>query len=296
MFLRVTHAVSRRQEYVADELSRALRPALKPMADGLRTVHGMALAFDAYWRNECAPVLNAGFRPPLVEGFEKFIQADHIAEAIDKHVDEELKTSKANPYNTHPPLKDRIAALAKLPVGEIPANDLPALLAFGKTFPRWKVNWSSLSPDPTPRKNKAHPLERRRRAGLPFAMDVAWQAPTLKRSRGVTPEALPQFTGDLKQFGSRFVDFAGMRPTAANAPGLASGVVGATLSILLISNGATVDTAPGSGISVTVRDITIEPFAILSSLAEGKMTPEAWSQQCAALAIAGQDLGLVAKI
>jgi Zn-dependent protease with chaperone function len=73
MFLRVTHAVSRRQEFVADELAARVIGS-KPLIGGLRTVHTVAPAFNAYWVNECAPILNAGFHPPLTEGFQRFVQ------------------------------------------------------------------------------------------------------------------------------------------------------------------------------------------------------------------------------
>src|SRR5262249_21491460 len=86
-------------------------------------IHGVAPAFNAYWYQECAPVLNAGFRPPLTEGFQRFIQASQIAQAIDNQLAEELKTGKANPYDTHPPLKERIAAVEQLPAGNFASGD-----------------------------------------------------------------------------------------------------------------------------------------------------------------------------
>ena len=130
MFLRITHAVSRRQEFVADELA-ARAVGSQPLIGGLRTVHGVAPAFNAYWFNECAPVLNAGFRPPLTEGFRQFVQSGKVAEAIGKHLDEELKEGKSNPYDTHPPLRERIAAVEKLPPGDVGRDDPAAITLLG---------------------------------------------------------------------------------------------------------------------------------------------------------------------
>ena len=58
LFLRVTHAVSRRQEFIADEVA-ANAAGAGAMASALRKVHGAAVAFQRYWRAEVSPVLNS---------------------------------------------------------------------------------------------------------------------------------------------------------------------------------------------------------------------------------------------
>ena len=123
---RYAHAVSRRQEFIADELA-ARTVGAKPPADGLRIVHGTGLAQHSthMWRNSNAQrrCSMRGFRPPLVEGFEKFIQANHIVDAVNKHVDEQLKTGKSNPYDTHPPSsKTCFAAVANFAGGRNPTE------------------------------------------------------------------------------------------------------------------------------------------------------------------------------
>src|SRR5262245_37967839 len=116
MFLRVTHAVSRRQEFIADALA-ARTVGARPLKDGLCRVHKVAPAFDYYWRSECAPVFNAGFLPPLADGFDEFISAGHIADSMHRRLEAQLADGKADPYDTHPPLRERIAAIACLPEG-----------------------------------------------------------------------------------------------------------------------------------------------------------------------------------
>lgn len=133
MFLRITHAVSRRQEFIADALA-ARAVGSKPLIEGLRTVHGVAPAFNAYWHKECAPVLGAGFRPPLADGFAQFLQTGAIADAIKQNLDAELADAKTNPYDTHPPLKERIAAVARLPAGDVPEGE-PAALSLLEDVP-----------------------------------------------------------------------------------------------------------------------------------------------------------------
>ena len=288
MFLRVTHAVSRRQEFTADALAARCIGA-KPLTDGLRAVHGMAPAFDAFWRSECAPVLQAGFRPPLADGFGQFIQAGPIAEAINKHVDEELKNGKANPYDTHPPLKDRIAAVEKFPAGEIPASDPPALCLLEDVPALESELLITIAGPETAQKLK--PV---------LWCDVGAQVhqsqwkklveSNAKALKGITPESLPQLAADLKQFGLQLVDYGGMRPPADKAPGLAAFVTGASLAILLLNNGATAKSSPGNPLTISLGGIAIEPFTILPALASGKITAETWAQQCAQLGITGKEL------
>lgn len=289
MFLRVTHAVSRRQEFIADELA-ARTVGAKPLADGLRAVHGTGLAFNAYWRNTCAPVLQAGFRPPLVEGFEKFIQANQVMEAMNKHVDEQLKTGKTNPYDTHPPLKERIAAVAELPAGEIPANDPPALSLL-ENVPALEGELLATIAGPQAAQ-KLKPVLWSDVASQVYLSGwkqlVKANAAVLK---GITPESLPALAADLKQLGGRFFNGAGQKVNPEQAPGLAAAVIGAALCVLLLRDDTKVDATPGHAVTITRGDVVIEPFNVLQSLGSGKVTAEAWAQQCQQLEIAGKEIG-----
>ena len=125
-FLRVTHAVSRRQEFAADELAaRLIGP--RPLIEGLKLVHGAALAFNAYWSNEVVPVLNRVFHPPMAEGFRRYFASPQIAEAVSASVHRELTEGETDPYDTHPPLRERVAALQSWPEGTMPEHDPPAI-------------------------------------------------------------------------------------------------------------------------------------------------------------------------
>src|SRR2546425_7394449 len=75
LFLRITHAISRRQEYTADALAARAEGA-RPVVHALRVIHGTAGAFDTFWQSEVVPVLSAGFCPALAEGFNQFLSAE----------------------------------------------------------------------------------------------------------------------------------------------------------------------------------------------------------------------------
>ena len=114
LFLRITQAISRQQEYAADALAARVVGA-RPLGEGLKLVHGGALGFELYWQEDVVPAIEAGYRPPLLAGFTRFLAAPRARGIMDRIVAEALKSEKEDPYDTHPPLPDRLAALATLP-------------------------------------------------------------------------------------------------------------------------------------------------------------------------------------
>jgi heat shock protein HtpX len=289
LFLRITHAVSRRQEFVADELA-ARTVGAKPLADGLLCVHKVAPAFAYYWHNECTPVFRAGFLPPLADGFDQFVRAGHIAERMEDYLKEQLAGSNADPYDTHPPLKDRIAALARLPQGSDLVEGLPAV--------------SLLEDLPT--------LERALMAQMAGGDQAANLAPIVwgdvgsqvyvpqwtrlvqlnaTALKGVTSESLDQVAANLRTFGKTLVDLSQDAPDDENAEALANAVVGAALTLLLMRCGGQLNVRPGNEISVKLGEHDVTPFGLLMALKDGRMTAHTWELRCVELGIARAELG-----
>ena len=109
-FLRITHTISRGQEFTADALA-AHTVGTRSLIEGLKLTYGAANAFESYWFDEVAPMLRYGFHPPLAEGFRRYLASPRIAAAISTGLDRELAEGETNLYDTHPPLRARIAAL-----------------------------------------------------------------------------------------------------------------------------------------------------------------------------------------
>ncbi len=124
-FLRITAAISRRQEFAADACAvRSVGRAAHVAA--LERIHAYAPGFDAYWQQEVIPVLQAGRRPPVSEGFRRFI----THESADRAAKEQLaimREEATDPYDSHPSLPERIAAVDGMPDGE--PDDSPAAIA-----------------------------------------------------------------------------------------------------------------------------------------------------------------------
>jgi heat shock protein HtpX len=102
LFLRAINLVSRRQEFRADELA-CLVAGSQPLIEGLRAIHGAAMAWPLYWQNEVAPALGEGFLPAVGDGFARFMTAPQIGDAVSKGLHKNLQKAKTNPYDTHPP-------------------------------------------------------------------------------------------------------------------------------------------------------------------------------------------------
>lgn len=124
MFLRITNAVSRQQEFTADRLA-AQTVGAKTTISGLQKVHKYGYAFSAFFQREYAPVIDAGYKPPMLDGFQEFLKSPKITEAVNNSYQEQLTKGITDPYDTHPSLKERIAALEGLPAGAM-TNDLSA--------------------------------------------------------------------------------------------------------------------------------------------------------------------------
>jgi len=124
MFLRVTNAVSRQQEYLADKLAARIVGSNATIS-GLQMVHKYGYAFNVFFQREYAPVIEAGFKPPMLEGFQTFLSSPKITEAVDNSYEQQLTQGVTNPYDSHPSLKERISALKNIPAAPA-TNDSPA--------------------------------------------------------------------------------------------------------------------------------------------------------------------------
>ena len=110
LFLRITSAISRRQEFAADAL--AVKVAGRDAHVGaLRSVAAGAPAFDAYWGTEVVPALSNGLRPPIGEGFRRFLSVEAIDRAVAAALEQDLEQDSHDPYDSHPTLRQRLEAV-----------------------------------------------------------------------------------------------------------------------------------------------------------------------------------------
>ena len=121
IFLRVTQLVSRRQEYRADEIACHIAGS-RALISGLKKILSANAAFQTYWNTEVLPLLKVGCRPSIAEGFAMFVEAPAISTQIDAALQKSMTQGKTQIYDSHPPLRDRIAAAEQIAASGFPAD------------------------------------------------------------------------------------------------------------------------------------------------------------------------------
>jgi heat shock protein HtpX len=282
LFLRVTHAVSRRQEFIADEVA-AHTAGAGVMASALRKVHGAAVAFHGYWNGEVGPVLNSGYLPPLTAGFASFIATESVSARMQQAVRTEEAEGKSDPYDTHPALRERVAALQQLPQGSL-GDTRPALslLANPASWER-RILGSAINDDWA-------------RSLKPVTWDKVIDAVYVPMWRGAVKENAIR----LRQLTLSTLPFVGALASLTDGDALGEReqavlkqiqITSLALCLVLYNTGWSAVTSPGQEIVLKREADEVRPYAELMGLAMGKVTAEQWRDRCVALRIEGLPLG-----
>ena len=281
MFLRVTQKVSRQQELTADALAARTFGA-GTMIEGLRALARGSVAWAGYWRNEVVPLLEAGFQPPIADGFQRFINEPDIGKEVQKAAEQMLKEARSDPYDSHPPDSERIAALATMPAGPGDGSGPPAatlvdgieaiepFLLIGLLKPgiqMRRITWQDAGSV----------------ALLPGLRDrVRRQAHMLRNySVGWLPELLKY----ADRLGHSEAGAASRQVPAEQARSLGVGLAGAAFAVALADHGWTAESLPGRPVAMRRDGASLEPFVEVNRLARGEVDMPAWQQRCTDLGI-----------
>ncbi|GAA2205582.1 M48 family metallopeptidase [Nonomuraea monospora] len=112
LYLRVSQAVSRRQELEADQLAVAIG-GRQAMAGALRKIHATATGWDLYVSSYLSLTGAGGARPAAVFGGFHALMSDPERQAEIAKLGEQPE--EISPYDSHPSLTDRLAAIEHLP-------------------------------------------------------------------------------------------------------------------------------------------------------------------------------------
>lgn len=288
LFLRAINLASRQREYRADDLA-GLIAGQRPLIDGLRAIHGAIPAWAAYWKTELGPLLGDGPVPGIADGFARFTAVPGIRDQIEKNLEKAIREAKANPYDTHPPLRDRIAAAEKLPATSVEDDRNPARNLLDHADVTEVRFLEKLIPDLKPG------------TMTPISWDEVGSKITIPRWRkfiaeysgvlaGVTAEALPAEVPRLRQIGDSMRNPKGMLLDPQQRTRRAGYLFGAGLALAMLDHGWTLTSAPG--VFHLSRDgKTLNPFLIMEQLMAGKLSGADWGRQCIELGIAGLLLG-----
>lgn len=291
LFLRATFAISRAQEFAADALSVRL-VGKEPVQTALRRVNETAPLFDHYLQTEFLPVLNRKVRPPLAAGFTTYLASPAIRE-LQVQVGEEAMQAKGNPYDSHPPLPQRLAAAEQVEgagserSGGAPAvsllQDVDALEAQLLAFQTGAEEVGRL------------PVAAWHDVVVPTVTE-GWQ--TVRREHGRKLPALR--VADLAAQATKLERIAAAidpQIPLAERPAAAGWVLGVLLGCALQRAGWSFATGLGEPVAVVRGAARLEPLQIGRSLAEGKLSEAEWVAACAQhgfgdLPLAGPDLAI----
>ncbi len=298
LFFRVTHAVSRHQEVLADRLAASVAGA-RALASGLRETHTAGMAFVPYWHGAVEPVLSAGFVPPLAAGFDAFLKDPWVVAKVAESEKAEAQPDEPDPYDTHPPLPDRLAALGVDP-SSTEREPGPAALSLLDELPALEGRLIDIAVRKSDRSAQETGLSLNIAPDLPALTPLGWDEvgtrvwlPSWRRLarevrkalHGVTPASLPEL--DWESIG-RMVTSA---PPDVNPVDVADTAVGAALALVLSHAGFTVESHPALPPALVGVGERVEVFSLRERLAQGPEAVEAWRSFCARAGIADVDLG-----
>jgi heat shock protein HtpX len=297
MFLRITHAISRQQELAADAL--AARVAGAPaMISGLKSVHAAAVGFNSYWGVEVVPLLQAGYHAPMAEGFVRFLSAQPVAASLVKSVEQELAEGQGDPYDTHPPLRERVQALLSLSGRAVPENEPRALSLLERTETLERGLLADVGDDALVKDLKNLDWND---AGVKVYLPQ-WNEITTTHTvifSGVTVPQLPELFKKSGSFREHFQKIAQRRLEDDEVLRALGGAAGCALAVTLANRGFELSCELGMPVAFRRGNVQLEPFTIVSNLQDGDLTPEAWQKQCldadiAEAALCGETRGATA--
>ena len=258
-------------------MSPGADPPSPPFDDSARAPKGL----DWYWQHEFAPALDRGARPPLGDSFHRFLAQTPIATSLAASVDGRVADEPEHPYSTHPPLRDRLAALSSAGVADAPdasarALDLLAsidsveleLLAgsYGREAltPTRAVPWEELI-------ERVHlPMWREHIAQITDHLGC------------VTVGQLPSVAADPGRFATHLGASDPRELASEDARTGTRWTLGAALCVTLADAGFTLQGEPGGPVIASRGSARLAPLESVEALIEGRLDPGRWHARCLA--------------
>jgi heat shock protein HtpX len=273
LFIRVTQAISRAQEFAADRLSAAVTSAKDAIA-ALTTIQRVGPAYMSYIDGELTPVLLRGFRPPVAGGFTAFIRTPSLAKALDEALAESMASEQVDEADTHPPMRERVAALGGDPANVELDTDSPRAVSLLRELPSLEASlvtaiWSD--PQAAAAFQSVSWEESGARVFVPW-----WKQNATEHAdawSNVTPPRIVEAVSTLVRRTNGGDD---------ERQAFATHVAGAALAARLHDLGWMCDATPGKPIAFVRDGKTIEPFTVVTKLQKGELSAAEWAEECRA--------------
>jgi Zn-dependent protease with chaperone function len=289
MFFRVTNAVSRHQEFAADALAAHVAGA-RALADGLTRVHQAAAAFGGYWQTEFVPALQYQVRPPLGLGFSHFMHHKQVAADLERALESAMHDAHADPYDTHPPLPERCAALAGLERQQtnrtVDARPAITLLDRVPELERELIGMA-VNLDMT----SFRPVSWAELPGIVWY--PAWRAAVLRQApalAGTTAHDLARIMREPESIARRYVPAPDRLMDLQQRRHEVQRILPIALVVALVDAGWELKGDLGDPVTCSRGPDALAPFDLAGQIASGKMSLDAWWERCTRLGIAALPL------
>lgn len=273
LFLKVTFAISRAQEFAADALSVRI-VGVAPVQSALRRVNEVGPLYDHYLESEYFPMLNRDIRPPLAEGFERFLASQAMQKA-QVELGEGAMQAKGDPYDSHPPLSERLAAAAAVAgPGDAPTGG-PAAIALLDDLGRLEQELLIFL---TGRKEVCD-IPAAAWADSGAALARGWQEIADKHAANLEPLRVAELATSAALL-PRIAQAIDREIPEQQRVDAGSWFLGVFFANALARAGFVPRTMPGDPIQLVRDEQVIEPFATTRMLAEGKLAAADWAEAC----------------
>jgi len=280
LFMRVTQAIARRQEFRSDELACHIAGS-QALIDGLQGIRKCHAGLQSYWTSFVVPAAMSGYQPDLAGNFLRFMEAPQIARATAEFLAQQARITKTSPLDTHPPLSQRIekAKLYNIPSPGAPTADdttsQPAISLIENLAPLETglikkvipaiaaadlkpMNWETVGPDiyiPAWRKQVE-----------PFLHVMS-----IKRLG-----ELPMLILDPRPVANSVPDLLWTRQNQGQRNTRALDVLFCAFALCLLDHGWKLVAQPGS-LCLEKDDAKVEPNAVIGGIRAGRLSVVEWS-------------------
>jgi len=287
IFMRISQAISRRQEMRCDELACYIAGS-QPLIEGLEGIGKCSVGLSAYWNSFVLPVATGGFQPDLANGFQQFMEAPQVAKATSAYIAQQASITEAKPFDSHPTLNMRIeqARRLNLPVPQnaelADSSDLPMISLIENVG----VLESSLVRKVVPAVAADLKPLKWETAGADIYIPgwrkrVADYVPYLAEKKMAD---LPLLVLDPRPVAMEVYNATNGRLNQSQRIGVAYDVLFCAFARCLLENGWKVITRPGN-LTLENGTSTIDPANVIGELRTGKLSVVEWSSFRAKLGI-----------
>jgi heat shock protein HtpX len=269
LFLRATLVISRRQELIADALAARVVGAAAAIR-GLKSIHGGATAYETFMRLEMAPVLDAGFMAPIVEGFQRFLQVAAVGEQVTKAIEKEMADGRGEPHDSHPPLRERVLEIEAFALAPVEEDGRPAAALVGDLA----ALEGRLAPFLVADRDRVH-----QRIGWDEVGAKVYAPRWRELTRGLAGFDIAQLPIEQAQL-RVLMRSVGHPVSGASDIALLRWAIeayGAYLALALIEKGYHVSAEPGGGVTLAHDGTVVQPFKRAADYLFGKLPPTEWA-------------------